>query len=192
MCVSAPRGAPFNSWTHTFCVSSGFIDLLPTDEICSVFYFHSGTLKADAWYKNDLYSALNNVYSSPSSSSPPPSLFNSVNVTHFRKSVALRARLSSSYYLQSVLYLFTSPSLSVALGWKPLLYLTAVWMCWRPLPSCWDCCSTNGAVITSRMKLRCTFSANKYFPIWNHIITFCLENNSGNLYSFLSHSIKHI
>lgn len=90
---------------------------------------------------------------------PPPSLFNSVCVTHCREIVALGAHLSSSYYLQSVLYLFPSLSPSVALGWKPLLYLTAVSMRRRPLPSRWDCCCTNGAVITSREMLGCKNSA---------------------------------
>lgn len=46
LCARSPWGAPFSSRTHGPSVPSQFIDLLPVDETCSLFYFHTNTWKA--------------------------------------------------------------------------------------------------------------------------------------------------
>lgn len=47
LCAWSPWGAPFSSWTHSSSVPSQFIDLLPAQETCLLFYFHTDTWKVD-------------------------------------------------------------------------------------------------------------------------------------------------
>lgn len=64
MCVRLPEDL-YSPAEHTPSVSLSSPLTRCQQMKSAVFYFHFGTSKADVSYKNNLYSALNSVYSSP-------------------------------------------------------------------------------------------------------------------------------